>query len=467
MKILLMSNIVENSAQSNPEWTAENDSGSFSPSGLMYIAGYLRQHAPHHEIKLLDANLLNYSQEDIRRDISAFMPDIVGMTVYTDILYDTFETVKVIKSISKDIKIMMGGAHPTNHPMETMEMPGVDYVCVGEGEITFAEFIEALEGKRELSGIPGILWRNEYEKYYSMIGTGAPTGIICSSRGCPYRCTFCSKAYSSYRSRSVDNIMEEMQLYYDRGIREFMFFDDMFNLPAQRALAISQAIRSKFPDIQWCFRGRADQITEELAQDLRKSNCKQVSVGAEAHTDEGQKELKTGKSVEKTRRAVQILRKNKIKSNTNWIIGLPSQKSEKDMDDLIRVVLETDSDYVQFSVLMLWDDTQLYREAVETGVISANLWPDYIKNPIPNFLIPAWEKYVPRSIQAKYVRKAYRKHYFRFRTFYRQMLDVKTLTTFKVKLRGFLILLVPLFYPVLRVFKSDFSKRKRFLAIQN
>ena len=375
-----------------------------------------------------------------------------------------------------------------------MEMPGVDYVCVGEGEIMFAEFIDALEGKRDISSIAGILWRNElnsivrnpgagyikdldslphpafdllpYKKYYSMIGTGAPTGIICSSRGCPYKCTFCSKAYSTYRSRSVENIMEEMQLYYNRGIREFMFFDDMFNLPAKRALSISQEIRQRFPDIQWCFRGRADQITEELAEDLRKSNCKQVSVGAEAHTDEGQKELRTGKSVKKTQRAVQILRKNKIKSNTNWIIGLPSQKSAKDMNDLIRVVLKTDSDYVQFSVLMLWDDTELYKEAVQKGVISANLWMDYIKNPTPNFLIPAWEEFVPRSVQAKYVRKAYQRHYFRVKTFYRMLKDIKTFTTFKVKFRGFIILLVPLFYPVLSLFRSDYSRRKRILQIQ-
>jgi len=89
-----------------------------------------------------------------------------------------------------------------------------------------------------------------------------------------------------------------MQLYYDRGIREFMFFDDMFNLPAKRALAVSQAIRKHFPDVKWCFRGRADQITEELGEELSRSNCKQVSVGAEAHTDEAQKELRTGKTVE-------------------------------------------------------------------------------------------------------------------------------------------------------------------------
>lgn len=497
MRIMLISSIVTNAARSNTEWVADNDTGSFSPSGLMYIAGYLRHHAPHHQIKILDANLLGYSQNDIRKEIMEFMPDVVGMTTYTDILYDTVETFKVAKSISKETKIVAGGAHPTNHPVETMEIPEVDYVVIGEGEIIFAQLIEALEKKGDLSVIPGLLWRDElgtvirnpgagyvkdldalpqpafdllpYEKYYSMIGTGAPTGILCSSRGCPYQCKFCSKAYASYRSRSVDNIMVEMKLYYDLGIREFMFFDDMFNLPAKRAMAVSQAIRTNFPDVKWCFRGRADQITEELGEELNRSHCKQVSVGAEAHTDEAQKELRTGKTVQKTKNAVRILRKNGIQSNTNWIIGLPSHKSAKDIDDMVKVIYDIDPDYVQFSILMLWDDTELYQEALKQGVIEASAWANFIKNPIPHFMIPAWEEHLSREEQSELLRRAYRKFYIRPKVFYRQflqVLDVGSWTTFKVKVRGFILMLIPLFYPILSLLKTDYSGRKRVLQIQ-
>lgn len=257
-----------------------------------------------------------------------------------------------------------------------------------------------------------------------------------------------------------------MRLYYDRGIREFMFFDDMFNLPAKRALKVSKAIRQNFPDIQWCFRGRADQITEELGAELRRSNCKQVSVGAEAHTDEAQKELRTGKSVEKTKNAVRILRKYGIKSNTNWIIGLPQHRSAKDVNDLLKVVFDIDPDYVQFSILMLWDDTELYKEAIQKGVISESVWNDYIKNPQPGFMIPAWEEHMSRKEQAELLRKCYSKFYMRPKVIYRQMMEVASWTTFKVKFRGFLLMLIPLFYPILRLFQSDFSRRKQVYQIQ-
>lgn len=494
MKIMLISGITTNAAQSNPEWAAEYDNGDFSPSGLMYIAGYLRHHGPQHEVKILDANLLRYTQQDIERDIRDFMPDMVGMTTYTDILYDTLETIRRVKGISKDIKTVLGGAHSTNHPLETIAIPEVDFVCIGEGEILVFELMEALDGKREFSGIKGLVWkdkdgnivRNEgsgyvanlnllpqpafdllpYEKYYSMIGTGASTGVLCSSRGCPYQCTFCSKPFSTYRGRTVENIIDEMRLYYDRGIREFMFFDDMFNLPAKRALKVSEAIRANFPDIQWCFRGRADQITEELGAELQRSNCKQVSVGAEAHTDEAQKELRTGKSVEKTKNAVRILRKYGIKSNTNWIIGLPQHRSAKDVNDLLKVVFDIDPDYVQFSILMLWDDTELYKEAIQKGVISESVWNDYIKNPQPGFMIPAWEEHMSRKEQAELLRKCYSRFYMRPKVIYRQVMEVASWTTFKVKFRGFLLMLIPLFYPILRLFQSDFSRRKQVYQIQ-
>src|SRR3989344_1659756 len=103
MKIMLISSMVTHTACSNAEWTAEQDAGEFAPIGLMYIAGFLRKYAPHHEIKLIDANLLRYTLKDIEREIMNFKPDVVGLTVYTDILYDCLGIMRVVKGISKNI----------------------------------------------------------------------------------------------------------------------------------------------------------------------------------------------------------------------------------------------------------------------------------------------------------------------------------------------------------------------------
>ena len=315
MNVLLISSSVTQSARSSVAWEpGENDKGDFPPIGLMYIASYLRKHAPHHDIKLIDANLLRYSQEDIKKEVMDYQPDIVGMTVLTTMLYDFLETMKTVKSVSKDIYIAVGGAHASNHVDETMDLPEVDFIGLGEGEILFCELMYALEGKRDFKNIEGLIYRDKngnvvknsgigyisdlnslphpafdllpYEKYYSMIGTGTPTGVLCSSRGCPHKCTYCSKLFNDYRARSAENIIEEMKLYYDQGIREFMFFDDMFNITAKRAKTVAEAIKNNFNDIEWSFRGRADQITDDFCNELRQSNCTQITLGAEAHTDE-------------------------------------------------------------------------------------------------------------------------------------------------------------------------------------
>lgn len=480
--------MVTHSAQSNAEWTAENDVGDFPPIGLMYIAGYLRKYAPHHEIKIIDANLLRYSYEDIRNELYKFKPDVVGITVYTDILYDCLQIFKIIKKISKDIYIVVGGTHAINHPAEAMNIPEVDFACIGEGEVIFAKLVEAIEKKDSFSDIKGLLYRGKngdvirndgsgyidnldalpypafdlvpFKKYYSMIGTGVPTAILCSSRGCPYQCSFCSKLYNTYRGRSPNNIIAEMRLYYNKGIREFMFFDDMFNVTIKRAIDISRAIRENFNDIEWSFRGRADQINEVLADELKKANCKQISFGAEAHTDEILEELKTRKKIAYVKNAVKILRENKIRVNTNWIIGLPQHKSAKDIEEMLRVIYEIDSDYVQFAILMLWEDTELFKEAVRRNIVNKNIWQEFIRDPKPQFLIPCWEEHLSRNEQSSLLRECYIKFYLRPRTIINQIIDIKSWRMLNLKFKGFLIMLIPFFYPVIRFLRPDLSKRK-------
>lgn len=483
MKVMFISSIVVNSARSSNEWEpGENDKGDFPPFGLMYLAGYLREYAPHHEMKIVDANLLRYTQEDIKKEIVKFQPDIVGMTVLTTMLYDCLETMKTVKSVSKDINVAVGGAHPNNHINETMAFPEVDFVCLGEGEILFAELLDALDGKREFSTIEGLVYRDNkgkvvrnrgygiikdldsipmpafdlvpFKKYYSMIGTGAPTGVLCSSRGCPYRCTYCSKLFSSYRGRSPQNIIEEMRLYYNEGIREFMFFDDMFNVNAKRAINIAKAIKENFNDIEWSFRGRADQINEELARELRESHCTQITLGAEAHDDEIQKALKTGKSVKDIKGAVRLLRKNKIKANTNWIIGLPQHKSAKDIKAMLKVLLDIDSDYAQFAILMLYDDTDLYKEALARKVVDRKIWDEHIKTPVPRFLIPAWEEYMSLEEQSRLLRYCWTRFYLRPKVIFRNLLELRDWNMFKTKLKGFFLMLLAFIHPVLRLLKK-------------
>jgi radical SAM superfamily enzyme YgiQ (UPF0313 family) len=336
--------------------------------------------------------------------------------------------------------------------------------------------MEALEGKRELSSIEGLVYRDAngdthrnqgiryisdldslphpafdllpFREYYSIIGTGAPTGVLCSSRGCPHKCTYCSKLFNTYRGRSAANIIEEMRLYYDSGIREFMFFDDMFNVHYTRAVEIAKAIMENFKDVEWSFRGRADQINDELAIALRLSNCTQVTLGAEAHTNEIQKALKTGKRIEKIKNAVTVLRKNGIKTNTNWILGLPQHKSAEDIKDMMKVVLDIDSDYVQFQILQLNCDSELYEDAVKRNIVDVNLWDNYMKNPTPRFLIPAWEEHISIDEQSELLRYCWTRFYLRPKLIFRQLKDLRNFRTLITQTKGFFFMLKAYFYPI-------------------
>ncbi|MDD5086017.1 MAG: cobalamin-dependent protein, partial [Candidatus Omnitrophica bacterium] len=307
MRILLINPPSGNIAVTTREWmTTAEDIGAFPPIGLMYVASYLRSHLPKHEIRILDTVLLRMSYADIEKEIRSYSPDIVGITTYTPIFYDVMSVVKIAKKVNPQIHVCLGGAHTSVFPGETIEKPEVDSLVLGEGDIIFTEFVDALDKGRDLKTVKGLAIKRNggcyvtgkagyisdinslpppafdllpFEKYHSAIGTGNTVGTICSSRGCPYDCTFCDRPYRSYRARTPENILDEIEKYYNFGIREFFFFDDMFNITPERVQAVAREIIRRDLKIVWSFRGRVDQINDETLKIAKTSGCHQILFG--------------------------------------------------------------------------------------------------------------------------------------------------------------------------------------------
>lgn len=468
MKILLTNVPDLNVGKTTDDWDIEaSDIGIFPPLGLMYLAGALKRQG-RHDVKIIDCVLDNLSFEEIVAISLEYCPDVVGMTTYTPTLYDALKLSKLFRQELPLAKIVWGGPHALLFPMESMTFSEVDYLVLGEAEETFPRFCDALEDCRSFETIPGIVYRNgdsivntghpgyvedintiefpwfeglDYKRYFSAIGTGQPVGTICSSRGCPFHCTFCCKPYSTYRSRSIDNILEEISRYYDKGVKEFFFFDDLFNVTPQRVIDISKKIIEYGLDISWSFRGRVDAVSDEMLQLARNSGCRQIFYGVEASTDAGLKEIKKKITIDMVRRAVSLTRKNKILSSTNWIIGFPHHKTRQDILDLIDVAVSVDSDYAQFNICIIYDGTELFSQGVQLGLFDVNIWRDYAKNPIPNFIEPIWEQHLSRHELSELLRLCYKRFYFRPTPIFRRLFGLRSLGEFKLLAKGALTLL--------------------------
>lgn len=468
MKILLMNVPDAHVGKTTSDWDLNaSDLGIFPPMGLLYIAGALRKHG-RHEVKILDVMLEQLTIDNIVDISRTYQPDIIGMTVYTPILYDTIELSKRLKSEVGRAHIVWGGPHTSLFPQESIAQSVVDYVFLGEAEESFPAFCDALEDGTELDTIPGIIYRKngevcqtgeagyikdinsiafpaydmvDYKRYFSSIGTGHTVATICSSRGCPFSCTFCCKPYSTYRSRSIENILEEMSLYYDRGIREFFFFDDLFNANATRVANISRGVLDRGWKIVWSFRGRVDSVNPEVLSLAKKAGCRQILFGVEAATDEGLKAIKKKITISQVRDAVKWCREAGILSSTNWIIGFPHQRTREDILDLIKTTVKINSDYAQFNICILYHGTELFDQAVEEGLVKKDVWREFALNPVPNFVEPIWDKNLSREELSGLLRKCYTRFFFRPLPVLKKILALRSWKELRLHLKGALTLL--------------------------
>ncbi|HML55389.1 MAG TPA: radical SAM protein [Solidesulfovibrio magneticus] len=469
MRVLLMNVSDIHVGKTSDDWDLEaSDIGAFPPMGILYLAGAVRA-AGRHEVSVLDCILDRLTPEEVVERVKAYNADVVGFTVYTPNLYDALVISRKVRQALPGVTLVWGGPHTMLFPAESMAHPEVDFLITGEAEETFPAFLDALESGADMGHIPGIWLREagsvkntglpayvqdidalpfpafdmlDFKRYYSAIGTGLPVGTICSSRGCPFHCTFCCKPYSTYRSRSVANILAEMESYYAHGIREFFFFDDLFNATPKRVKDIAQGILEKnWTDVVWSFRGRVDAVDEEMLSQAKKAGCRQILFGVEDASDAGLKAIKKKITMDQVRRAVRLCRKFGILSSTNWIIGFPHHKTRQDVLDLINNAVAIDSDFAQFNICIVYHGTEIFAEGTAKGLFDKDIWRKHALAPAPEFIEPLWEEHLSRRELSELLKQCYRRFYFRPIFILRKVLRVRRLSELMLFARGALTLL--------------------------
>lgn len=466
MRVMLINSLPKDGAYATADWdTSQEDIGAFPPIGLSYLAGYLVERT-HHDVVILDAVAERLDYPQIQDRLLEYKPDVVGSTIFTPTFYGNLILARLVKKVLPKCYVCMGGVqHVRMFLEETLSHPEIDFLVRGEGEIIFANLLDALEKGDSLNEIEGISLKRNGETispgkdgyiidinelpypafdimplklYKNRIGTGKQVGTIATSRGCPYQCTFCDHPYRTFRSYSVNRIMSEMDFFYKRGIREFVFFDDMFNITPKRAIEISDGIIAQFPDIIWSFRGRADQITEEMVKKIKKAGCTQIMFGLEVAKNEDLKAIKKHITVEQFLDGVNVCKKSGIKTSANFIIGFPVHKSRQDILDLLKFAIRSGIDYSQYNILLPYAGTEIYNEGVRRNIIPGDFWSKYVLDPTPNAYIPIWEEYLSREDLSKLLKLCYKKFYLRPSKIIEKVLEIRSFSQFKMRFQGML-----------------------------
>lgn len=440
--------------------------GYYPPLGLLYLESYLHQ-SYDCDIKILDCIVSEIGYKEIRRYISEEKPDIVGITSFTSVMYDLLKVASIIKEVSPETKVIVGGAHATIYPIETASLPNIDAVVIGDGEVTFAELVRKIALNTSIDGIKGIAFKINgnvvmtgnreynkdldslpfpdrtkvpYQKYTCSIGREKVMTTVMSSRGCPFRCTFCNSPEKSYRVRSPQNIILELEKINKLGIKEVFFFDDLFNINKKRVLEICTLIKEKRLQLRWSFRGRINGIDEELVKALKESGCERIQFGIETGSDEEMKLLRKKLTTSEVRRVVSICSDLGITTTGSFMIGLPGDTIDK-IKNRFRFAEGLGLDYVQYAVLIPYPYTEVYKEGIRRGFFGTDVWLEYAKKPQPDFIPPIWEEFVKRDELYRLLNKGFRSFYFRPKFIIKSFLNLSSFGELKKKVQGAIALL--------------------------
>jgi anaerobic magnesium-protoporphyrin IX monomethyl ester cyclase len=393
--------------------------------GLGYLAGALL--AAGHDVDIWDADV-EADTESFEQRLARNPVPVVGISSPTPLIANAWKAAATARR--NGAVTILGGPHLTLMPHESMEKPQVDLVVRGEAEATIVEIMRALEkgAGRSASGgseparprlfdpsagwgdIPGLSWRDlsgtirhnpdrplaqdldaipfpahqlfKIDRYTNLnpltdgLDPHARAYTIVTSRGCPYKCIYCSKPITgvTWRARSVDNVIAEWRWLVEAlRATEIGLTDDVWNLDRQRAKALCQAlIDNRLNSVPWVtIHGMKVNNTDlELFQLMKAAGCKRVGFGVESG-DDGilRRVIKKGQTVEMARQAFRWAKQAGLETMGFFIFGMPGE-TEETMEKTIQLALELDPDLAHFMFAAPFPGTELWGILEGQGQVS-------------------------------------------------------------------------------------------------
>ncbi|MEM9774385.1 MAG: radical SAM protein [Chloroflexota bacterium] len=377
---------------------------------------------PAYTIKVVDANAERMSWPDMADLIDEYKPRYYMTQVTAPTLENDMYGCFLAKA--RGAQTIGFGTHVTPIPKETLRpFPALDYVLVGEPDLTIRDLLDNLEdkvderspemqkifekhdpqyeparredGTLDMFRIKGLAWRQQGEimlnltrpfipdlddmpipkhemlplTSYRMPLIKGPFTFIVTSRGCPAGCTYCIKHVSyqfSTRLRSPELIMEELWELKNQGINNIHMYADLFTVNRDQVMDLCQRMIDEKINIKWTCNSRVDYVDEEMLQMMGKAGNWLISWGIESGNEQILRKARKGAYPDKAARALQWARNAGIKNWGYFIIGLPGE-TEATIRDTIDFSKKLPLDIALFHVAAPYPGTPFFFEVVKNG----------------------------------------------------------------------------------------------------
>ncbi len=434
------------------------------PIYLSYTAAVVEEAG--FEVAFIDAIMDELGIEEFAQAVSEFGPRLALVETSTPSIEFDLETAAAIKRLSPSTYVALLGSHVTYFDRETIaENPAVDAVLRGEFEYTAADLARALDQGGDLSAVSGLTYRDaegdprrnadrplfepldrmpfparhivKGDGYRAGIYSGGyPTAMV-SSRGCPYRCTFCLWPDTMYghkfRARSAGNVVDEIeQAVRTYGHDEIYFDDDTFTIDRQRVMDITRLIRERGleQEAEWIAQCRVDTVDREMLEAMKAANCGYILFGVESGSPQMLKKMRKGITLDKVRKAFDLTHSVGIKTQAFFLFGMPGETQET-IQETIDFAKELNASSTQFAVAIPHPGTALYEECRANGWLTSQVWADYTAE--SSLIETPW--LTAQEVENARVR-AYREYYYRPRFIFGEALKVRRVADIKRLMRG-------------------------------
>ncbi|MBT3985311.1 radical SAM protein [archaeon] len=429
------------------------------PVSLGYLAHAVKNSG--NEPIIIDGIKDRVDSKKLLKFLEKHNPNYVGIQVFSCDVGTVQDYIKTIKEFSENIKIIIGGAHVSGVKDKIFEdFPNIDCAFHGEAELGLKLLLEGKEFKE----IPGLIWKEDgihmNEPYFEIdldslgmplwelidprtyptapqgaVYRGFPIAPILTSRGCPYRCTYCAGHVVTgrrIRQRSIKSVVDEIEfLKKEYGVKEIHIIDDTFTQVKKRVLEFCDEVKKRNLKFHLTFPNgvRLDTLDDEVLSELKKCGCYSLTLGIESGSQKILDDMKKNLKLETIKEKVALIDKHGIDIMAFFIVGYPTETKE-DIEKTIKFAKSLKLKRAHFSTFLPLPGTDATNDLIAAGKIDKIDWSGlfYTKAPIP-----------PEGMTAKELkelqRKAFLEFYLRPKIMYHLAREVRSWTHFKSLLK--------------------------------
>jgi radical SAM superfamily enzyme YgiQ (UPF0313 family) len=342
-----------------------------------------------HPTKVINLSAFPWGRvEQVLRSLDA---DVYGLSCWTANRRGVAMVAREIKRLRPRAHVVVGGPHATPLAKEMLaHHPDIDTIAVGESEHTFLDLLERLAAGRSTAGVAGTAWREgdrvvmgpERAAIEDLDSLASPhdyfdTHIVMTSRGCPWRCTFCGAEASwgrGYRAQSVDYVLDALERAVARvPVRMIQIKDDTFTTNKKRVIQLCRGMRERNLRFLWSCDTRVDVLGDELLREMRLAGCERLSLGVESGSQPILDAIDKKITPDEILASTALAKKYGIKVRYYMMVGNRGETRETFAETLRFLERAQPHQYI-FACLSVYPGTRDFDEAVKAGWLDGEFY---------------------------------------------------------------------------------------------